>query len=83
VAVAADQQAEPPRGKHVQSGYGATQVRPATFHPHAHDQAQVSQTVGVNPDPPAERQAAPEISPAVPYMGGSPTGYDPATLGTF
>lgn len=41
----------------------------------------VTATVGLNPDPPANRQAAPDISPTVPYMGGSPTGYDPYTGG--
>ena len=28
-------------------------------------------------------QAAPDISPTVPYSGDSPTGYDPYTMGTF
>jgi hypothetical protein len=71
----------PPRGQHVQSHYRAAQVRPAAFRPHA--DAQVTETVGVNPDPPAQRQAAPEISPTIPYSEDSPTGYDPYTMGTF
>ena len=56
-------------------------MQPASFRPHA--EAQVTKTVGVSPDPPAQRQAAPEISPTVPYQGDSPTGYDPYTMGTF
>jgi hypothetical protein len=43
----------------------------------------VTSTVGVNPDPPADRQVSPDISPTVPYEGDSPTGYDPYTMGTF
>jgi hypothetical protein len=76
------QAAEPPRGKHVKSHYAAAQVQPTDgFRPHA--DAQVTQTAGVSPDPPAQRQASPEISPTVPYLGGSPTGYDPYIGGTF
>jgi hypothetical protein len=74
--------AEPPRAKHITSHYAAAQVRPAGgFRPH--QPAQVTQTAGVSPDPPAVEQAAQDISPTVPYEGGSPTGYDPYTMGTF
>jgi hypothetical protein len=81
-AVAANQPPpEPPRGTHVKSHYGAAQVRPVSFR--LHTDVQVIETVGVNPDPPAQRQAAPEISPTIPYSEDSPTGYDPYTMGTF
>jgi hypothetical protein len=74
--------AEPPRPKHVTSAYQGAQIQPTgAFHPH--QPAQVTQTVGQNPDPPANRQAAPDISPTVPYLGDSPTGYDPYTMGTY
>jgi hypothetical protein len=73
---------EPPRGKHITSHFAAAQIQPTDgFRPH--QPAQVTATVGMNPDPPAVEQAAPEISPTVPYEGGSPTGYDPYTMGTF
>ena len=74
--------AEPPRAKHVTSTYAAAQIQPATFRPHQPGPV-LTQTVGLNPDPPADHQAAPDISPTVPYLGGSPTGYDPYTMGTF
>jgi hypothetical protein len=73
---------EPPRDKHTTSAYGAAQISPAEFRPHAPGGV-ITQTAGVNPDPPADRQAAPDISPTVPYTGDSPTGYDPYTMGTF
>ena len=74
---------EPPRAKHTTSTYGAAQISPTSaFRPHAQGGV-VTETVGVNPDPPANRQAAPDISPTVPYSGDSPTGYDPYTMGTF
>jgi hypothetical protein len=34
----------------------------------------------MNPDP-AQRQAAPDVAQAVPYVGESPTGYNPYTDG--
>lgn len=75
--------AEPPRAKHVTSTYQGAQVSPTdAFHPHQQGGV-ITATVGVNPDPPADRQAAQDISPTVPYAGGSPTGYDPYTAGTF
>jgi hypothetical protein len=60
-------------------------TRPADFYPHKQGQAptQVTQTAGTNPNAPAVRQAAPEVATSVPYEGGSPTGYDPYTLGTY
>jgi hypothetical protein len=73
---------QPPRGKHVSSAYAAAQVSPASYRPHSPGGV-LTETVGVNPDPPADRQAATDISPTIPYAGGSPTGYDPYTLGTF
>lgn len=80
--MAAQPPPEPPRGKHVTSRYAAAQVRPTDgFRPDR--AAQVTQTAGTNPAAPADRQAAPEISPTVPYAGDSPTGYDPYTMSTF
>lgn len=73
---------EPPRPKHITSTYQSAQITPATFRPHAPGGV-ITETVGVNPDPPANRQVAPDISPTVPYEGDSPTGYDPYTMGTF
>lgn len=74
---------EPPRAKHVTSTYGGAQISPTdAFHPHQPGGV-VTSTVGVNPDPPADRQVSPDISPTVPYEGDSPTGYDPYTMGTF
>lgn len=71
-----------PRPKHTTSAYQAAQIRPAEFRPDQPDVA-LTQTAGVNPDPPATRQASPDISPTVPYAGGSPTGYDPYTGGAL
>ncbi len=71
--------ATPP--KHVQSSFPAAAIRPADFRPDK--RGQVTQTAGVNPDPPAVQQAAPQAADSVPYAGDSPTGYDPYTLGTF
>ena len=69
------------RPKHVQSAYPAAAVRPADFRPHK--AGQVTRTAGVNPDPPASRQATADWATTIPYAGGSPTGFDPATLGTI
>jgi len=65
---------------------GSGRFRPAQnldprFRPH--HPVQLTQTAGANPNPPADRQAAPDISPTIPYEGDSPTGYDPYTMGTF
>jgi hypothetical protein len=69
-------------GKHVPTKSPGAATRPADFYPHKQGQ-QVTETVGMNPDPPAVRQAAPEIATSQPYTGGSPTGFDPYTLGTL
>lgn len=75
--------AEPPRAKHVTSTYRGAQVSPTdAFHPHRQGGV-VTATAGTNPNAPANRQAAPDISLTVPYTGDSPTGYDPYTMGTF
>lgn len=65
---------------------GSGRFRPAQkldprFRPH--QPVQVTRTAGTNPNAPADRNAARNISPTVPYEGDSPTGYDPYTLGTF
>jgi hypothetical protein len=66
----------------VNSAFKGAQIsRTGGFTPH--QPAQVTQTVGMSPDPPANHQAAQDISPTIPYIGGSPTGFDPATGGTF
>lgn len=66
----------------MRSAYPAAHIRPADFRPHKPG-GQVTQTVGVNPDPPATRSASPDMATTIPYMGESPTGFDPATLGTI
>lgn len=67
---------EPPRGKHITSAYGAAQIRPTdAFTPH--QDAQVTQTVGVNPDPPAQRSASVPADTSLPLTAGSPTGFTP------
>jgi len=71
-----------PRPRHTTSAYGGAQITAASYRPHQ-DGPVLTATVGGNPDAPAQRQAAPEISPTVPYAGGSPTGYDPYTQGTY
>jgi hypothetical protein len=68
------QEVSPHHGQ-VQSHYQGAQISPAAFKPHAGKQ--VTKTVGMNPDPTANRQASPEVSQSVPYMGESPTGYNP------
>ena len=68
-----------PHHGQVQSTYQGAQISPANFKPHA--DPQVTQTVGMNPDPPAVRQASPDVSQSVPYMGESPTGYNLFTGG--
>jgi hypothetical protein len=68
---------------HTTSAFSGAQITPTgAFHPHQAGGV-VTTTVGTNPDAPADRQAAPDISPTVPYTGDSPTGYDPYTMGTF
>lgn len=59
-----------PRPKHTTSTYRAAQIMPTVFRPDRPDVA-LTQTVGVNPDPPATRQASLAVSPAVPYAGGA------------
>jgi hypothetical protein len=71
-----------PRAKHTTSAYGGAQITEADYRPHKPGTV-LTATVGVNPDPPEQHQAAPDISPTVPYMGGSPTGYNPYTQGTY
>ena len=48
-----------------------------------HHPIQITQIAEANPGAPPTREAAPDISPTVPYTGDSPTGYDPYTTGTF
>lgn len=69
------------RAKHTTSADRTAQIQPAPFRPH--QPVQAPQTAGVNPDRPAQRKAAQNISPNVPYLGDSPTGYAPYTMGTF
>jgi hypothetical protein len=82
-AVPAQSPAPVPSPHHgqVQSIYQAAQITPGQFKPDAGKQ--VTKTVGVNPDAPAHRQQAPPADGSVTYAGGSPTGYDPFTLGTI
>jgi hypothetical protein len=52
------------------------QIKPTTAYT-PHQPAQVTQTVGVNPDPPAERQASVPADTSLPVVVGSPTGFTP------
>jgi hypothetical protein len=61
------------------STYQDSQISPAQFRPHA--DAQITETVDMNPDPPAQRQASPDLAQPVPRVGESPTGYNPYTGG--
>lgn len=61
--------------------FSRTQKLDPRFRPH--QPVQVTQTAGTNPNAPAGRQSAPSIAETVPYVGDSPTGYDPYTMGTF
>ena len=51
----------PGRPKHTASTYQAAQIGPAQFRPHQAGSV-VTQTAGVNPNAPADRQATPGIS---------------------
>jgi hypothetical protein len=62
----------------MQSTFPAAHIQPADFRPHKPG-SQVAQTVGRNPNPPAQRLAAPEVATTIPYVGESPAGFDPAT----
>jgi hypothetical protein len=65
-----------PRGKHVQSCVTTARIQPTrAFTPH--QPAQVTQTVGVNPDPPDVRQASVPADTSLPVVVGSPTGFTP------
>lgn len=67
---------ETPRGKHVTSCVPTARIQPtAAFTPH--QPAQVTQTVGVNPDPPAEQQQSVPADTSTPVVVGSPTGFTP------
>ena len=68
-----------PHHGQVQSHYQGAQTSPGHFKPHS--DMEVTQTVGMNPDRSAVRQASPDVSQSVPYMGESPTGYNPFTGG--
>lgn len=70
-----------PHNGQVQSAYQGSQISAAEFRP-ARD-AQVTQTVGVNPDPPASRTASVPADQGMNYAGDSPTGYDPITLSSY
>jgi hypothetical protein len=74
------QQEVSPHHGQVQSHYQGAQISPGQFKPHA--DKQITTTVGMNPDPPADRQSSPDVAQSVPYMGESPTGYNPYTGGT-
>lgn len=67
---------EPPRGRHITSAYAAAQIRPTDSFTPCRD-AQVTQTVGVNPDPPAQRSASVPADTSLPLEAGSPTGFTP------
>lgn len=67
---------EPPRPKHIQSVVPSARIRPTdNFTPH--QDAQVTQTVGVNPDPPAQRSRSVPADTSLPLEAGSPTGFTP------
>jgi hypothetical protein len=68
-----------PHHGQVKSTYQGSQISPAQFRPHA--DAQITETVDMNPDPPAQRQASPDLAQSVPCVGESPTGYNPYTGG--
>ena len=65
-----------PRGKHVPSHYSAAQIRPTSRFTPDQD-AQVTETVGVNPDPPAQRSRSVPADTSLPLTAGSPTGFSP------
>lgn len=68
--------AEPPRGKHISSTVASAQIRPTdAFTPH--QDAQITQTVGVNPNPPAQHSASVPADTTLPLTAGSPTGFSP------
>lgn len=72
-----------PHHGHIKSSAPAAQIRPAPMRPHHPGTSQATQTVGVNPDPPAERQTSGDVAKAPPYVGQSPTGYEPITIGAY
>jgi hypothetical protein len=61
------------------STYQGAQISPAQHRPNA--DAQVTQTPGTYPNAPADRQAAPQVSDTIPYVGESPMGYQPNSQG--
>jgi hypothetical protein len=68
--------AEPPRARHIQSTVPSAQIQPTDgFKPH--QDAQITATVGVNPDPPAVRSKSVAADAAMPLTAGSPTGFSP------
>ena len=71
----------PPAGSQETTAPPPKHVRPAAFRPHS--PAQVTQTAGMNPDPPADHSAAPDIATVLPYAGAAPTGYAPMIAGTY
>lgn len=67
---------EPPRGRHITSAYAAAQIRPTNaFSPHS--DAQATETVGVNPDPPEQESRSVPADTSLPLTAGSPTGFTP------
>jgi hypothetical protein len=72
---------KPPAGKHVPSAVAGAKVmdNSAEIAKHVTQQmpCQSTQTVGTNPDAPAERQASGQVASGIPYTSGSPTGYSP------
>lgn len=74
---------KPPVGKHVPSAVQGATVQDHSAAIAACKQSmpsktpQATQTVGTNPNPPAQRQASVQNVSGVPYVAGSPTGFSP------
>lgn len=70
---------KPADGKHVPSAVKGAAVQDGTAALNAHRVTpdQTPQTVGGNPDAPADRQASPKAATGIPYTAGSPTGFSP------
>lgn len=76
---------KPPVGKHVPStvqdanvsDHSAAIAACVGNSPSKTMTAQATQTVGTNPNAPADRQASVEAVSGVPYTSGSPTGFTP------
>lgn len=69
-----------PHHGQVQSTYQGAQISAVTFRPHA--EAQITETVGMNPDPPAQRQSSPDVAQSVPYVGSRRPATTPTRAGS-